>query len=75
MNDNLLDKATSQGGYLAIKELPMGEFFKRKENSKKVYTREDYYRPEKKYQCDDFGDIGNAIYLDGSTMVFVDFEF
>ena len=53
----------------------MGEFFKIKENSKKVYTREDYYRPEKKYQCGDFEDIGNAIYLKGETLVFVDFEF
>ena len=35
MNDNLLDKATSQGGYLAIKELPMGEFFKRKHSAKR----------------------------------------
>ena len=75
MKDKLLDKATNQDGYLALKELPMGEFFKRKENSKKVYMREDYYRPEKKYQCGDFEDIGNAIYLKGETLVFVDFEF
>ena len=75
MNDNLLDKATSQDGYLALKELPMGEFFKRKHSAKKVYMKEDYYRPEKKYQCGNFEDIGDAIYLHGSTMVFIDFEF
>ena len=75
MKDSLLDKATNQGGYLTLQELPQGEFFKRKENSKKVYMNEDYYRPEKKYQCGDFEDIGNAIYLKGETLVFVDFEF
>ena len=75
MKDKLLDKATNQDGYLALKELPQGEFFKRKENSKKVYMKEDYYRPEKKYQCGDFEDIGYAIYLKGETLVFVDFEF
>ena len=75
MKDTLLDKATNQGGYLTLQELPQGEFFKKKHSSKKVWVKEEYYRPEKKYQCGDFEDIGNAIYLHGSTMVFVDFEF
>jgi len=58
-----------------IKDLPKGEFFKRKPDAKKVYIRGEYYRPERKFICDDWDDIGRDIALRGSTIVYVDFDF
>lgn len=77
ISDKILDKANSQTpcGYIAIKELPHGAFFKRKENSKKVFQRGDYYRPDKQYEGNDWEDIGNSIYLNPNKLVFIDFEF
>tara|TARA_X000001036_G_C20252566_1_gene632792 strand:- start:311 stop:547 length:237 start_codon:yes stop_codon:yes gene_type:complete len=75
ITDKILDKADSQGGFIAIRELPKGAFFKRKENSHKVFQRGDYYRPEKKYEGADWDDIGNSIYLNPAKLVFIDFEF
>ena len=75
ISDKILDKADNQGGYIAIRELPHGAFFKRKENSKKVFQRGDYYRPDKQYEGNDWEDIGNSIYLNPTKLVFIDFEF
>jgi hypothetical protein len=59
-----------------LKDLPKGEYFKRKEDSIKVYTRSEYYRDTKKYQCDDHSDVwGNGIQLKGSTVVFIGFTY
>ena len=59
-----------------LKDLPKGEYFKRKEDSNKVYTRSEYYRDTKKYQCDDHDDAwGNGIQLKGSTVVFIGFTY
>ena len=59
-----------------IKDLKSGEYFKRKEESVKVYTRAEYCRESKKYQCDDHSDIwGNGLLLKGSTVVFVGFTY
>ena len=75
ISDKILDKADSQGGFIAIRELPHGAFFKRKENSKKTFQRGDYYRPDKQYEGNDWDDIGNSIYLNPTKLVFIDFEF
>ena len=60
---------------MTIAKVPKGEFFKRKENSKKVYTRGEYDRSEKKYECHDEDDISRSIYLKGSTIVHTGFEY
>ena len=67
LTDKILDKADSQGGYIAIRELPKGAFFKRKETSKKVF--------HKQYEGNDWEDIGNSVYLNPNKLVFIDFEF
>ena len=61
---------------IQLKDLPKGEFFKRKEFTDKVYQRSEYYRDTKKYQCDSCDDMwGNGIQLKGTTMVYVGFEY
>lgn len=59
-----------------IRELKAGEFFKRKPDANKVYTRAEYCRDAKKYQCDDHSDIwGNGLLLKGSTIVYIGFTY
>ena len=36
-------------GWITLRELPKNEFFKRKENSNKVYTKEFFNRDIKKW--------------------------
>lgn len=58
-----------------IKSLKKGDFFKRKESAKKVYTKQDYDRDERKYICHDESDISNFLYLKGDTKVFIGFDY
>jgi len=59
-----------------ISQLKAGEFFKRKADASKVYTRAEYCRDSKKYQCDDHSDIwGNGLLLKGNTIVFIGFTY
>lgn len=58
-----------------LKDVPRGEFIKRKADAKKVYTRGEYDRAEKRFICDDWDDISRAVYLKGSTPVFIGFDF
>lgn len=60
---------------VAIKDVKQGEFIRRKEDSKKTYTRGEYCRDLKRFECNDESDISRAIYLKGSTMVWVDFTY
>lgn len=61
---------------VALKDLKAGEFFKRKADSQKVYTKAEYRRDLAKYQCDDHCDIwGNGLQLKGKTLVFVGFTY
>ena len=60
---------------IQLKDLPRGEFFKRKPNANKVYVRGEYYRPERKFACDDWNDISRDILLRGSTIVYTEFSF
>ena len=59
----------------SIRELKVGEFFKLKENSKRVYIRNEYDRSEKKYCCTAWDDISVCRMFDGSKKVFVGFTF
>ena len=60
---------------IKIKDLPAGEFFKRKPDAQKVYTRDEYDRSEKRYVCGDWSDISRALYLKGETIVYIGFDF
>ncbi len=59
----------------SIETLKKGEFFKRKESAKKVYEKSVYCRENKKYECVNFDDINDFIYLKKGTKVFVNFDF
>ena len=60
---------------IKVKDLPAGEFFKRKPDAKKVYVREDYIRSEKKFVCVDWNDICKELFIKGDTIVYTGFEF
>ncbi len=61
---------------VALKDLKAGEFFKRKADSQKVFTKAEYRRDLAKYQCDDHSDIwGNGLQLKGKTLVFLGFTY
>lgn len=58
-----------------LKNLPRGEYFKRKPDSKKVWIKGEYDRFMKKYLCTAFDDISQGMYLKPSTPVYTEFEF
>jgi len=60
---------------IELKNVPAGEFIKRKPDAHKVYKRADFDRSEKKYWLDDCDDISRGLLLKGSTIVYVDFEY
>jgi len=60
---------------MPLKEVPRGEFVRRKLDAKKTYTRGDYDRSSRTYSLDDWDDISRAVYLKGSALVWVGFEF
>lgn len=60
---------------VSLKSLKVGDFFKRKADASKVYTRGNYDRTDKKYAGNDWDDISRAVYLKGETLVWVGFEF
>tara|TARA_Y100000114_G_C11678900_1_gene287614 strand:- start:169 stop:360 length:192 start_codon:yes stop_codon:yes gene_type:complete len=61
--------------YEKLKNVPRGEFLKRKPEHKKVYTRGEYDRSFKKYRIDDWDDISRDMLVDGDTLVWVGFTF
>lgn len=60
-----------------LKDVKKGEYIRREEGSQKTYTRGAFIRDEglNKFQCDDQDDISRAIYLKGSTLVWVNFTY
>ena len=64
-----------ENGYALLKDLPQGEFFRRKKDSKVVYTREHYNRDIKKYTCVNYENIGKEIYLKSNTKVIIGFTY
>lgn len=58
-----------------LKELKLGEFFKRKPDAHTVYRRGEYCRSRGKYQADDCADICRELVLKGSTVVFIGFDY
>jgi hypothetical protein len=61
--------------YITIKEVPKGDFVKRKDTHNKVYRKGEYDRSLKGYWLLDCGDISRAILVKSSKLVFTDFEY
>ena len=61
--------------YATLKDLPKGEFFKRKESAATVYIKGDYDRASKRQSCVDTNDTSREIFLKTSAPVFTNFEF
>ena len=58
-----------------ISTVKKGVFFKRKEGAKKTYHKKDYCRINKAWECGNWDDISDSIYLKKGKLVFTDFEF
>lgn len=58
-----------------VEALPVGEYVKRKADSKKVYKRGEYDRSSKTYQLDDCSDCSRAIYVKKGTPLFFGFTY
>lgn len=58
-----------------IETLKKGEFFKRKEGAAKTFTRGAYCKTNKAYECQNWEDISDFIYLKKGKQVFIDFEY
>jgi hypothetical protein len=58
-----------------LRSVKVGDFFRRSAEATKTYTRGQYYRDVKRYQCNDEDDISQSIDLKGSTIVFVGFTY
>ena len=70
-------KMEKEAGLQAVqlKDVKKGEYIKRKPDAKKVFTKGEYCRFDKKYSCDDWEDISRCIMLKGSTIVYIGFDF
>ena len=58
-----------------VRELKLGEFFKRKAESEKVYIRDAYMQGSKRFACPCFDDMGSIMYFKPDTVVYVGFTF
>lgn len=58
-----------------IENLRIGDFFKRKEGAKKTYVRGAYSRTMKAYECQNWDDISDYVFIKKGKEVFTDFEF
>lgn len=58
-----------------IESLKTGTFFKRKEGAHKTYIRGAYNRSTKSYECQNFDDISDYVFIKKGKQVFTDFEF
>lgn len=76
LKDEILEwlTETPEAG-VRLDSLKRGDFFRRKADASKTYTRGAYQRDVKKYQCDDESDISRSIDLPGKTLVHVGFDY
>jgi len=58
-----------------IQDLDPGDFFKKKPEANRTFQRGEYDRSERSYECNDWDDISEFIYLKKNTRVFIDFTF
>jgi len=62
-------------GYYKLKDLPKGEFIKRKPGAKKVYIKGEYDRGSKTYSIYDADDINSEMFAKGTTRVYAGFNY
>lgn len=63
-------------GWIKLKDLKRGEYFKKTETAKKVYIKEDYNRSTKKFDCVHEDDVwGTGFEFKGDKEVFINFEY
>lgn len=62
-----------------LKSLDKGTYFTRKPieypTERQVFVRGDYDRSSKRYDCERFSDMCDAVSLKGDTLVYTDFIF
>lgn len=75
MNGARKNAGQAAPGLYPISSLKKGEYFKRKPDARKVYVKGDYDRSERTYTGTDTEDISRAIYLKGTTRVYVGFDY
>ena len=59
----------------ALRDVKMGEYFKRKPDARAVFKRGAYDRSSKRISATDFDDINRELLLAPSAIVFVGFTF
>jgi hypothetical protein len=69
---NLNDDGARQ---VQLKDVKKGEFVRRKLDAKTTFTRGDYDKSSKTYELCDWEDINRAVYLKGTTLVWIGFTF
>ena len=58
-----------------LRDVKIGDYFRRKPDSKTVYIRGQYDRTEKDYSCINDMDMSKEIFLKGTTKVWVGFTY
>ena len=58
-----------------LKDIPSGEYFKRKPDAKQIYKKGNYDKSSRDYECMKVQDISSGMYLKGSTLVYVGFTY
>lgn len=58
-----------------ISTIKKGEFLRKKEGAKKTFCKGDYCKINKAWECQNWDDISDCIYLKKGKLVFTDFEF
>jgi hypothetical protein len=58
-----------------LKDVRPGEFVRRKRGARKTYTRGNYDRTYRTYSLEDWDDVGRAVNLKGTTLVWIGFDF
>lgn len=58
-----------------LKDVPKGEFVRRKPDARTTYKRGEYDRSTKRYELIDCDDINRAVYLRGDALVYVGFTY
>jgi hypothetical protein len=79
LDDALQFSYTLEAGYPVepkpVEALPLGEYVKRKANSKTVYKRGEYDRSSKTYSLIDCSDINREIFVKRGTPLFFGFTY
>jgi hypothetical protein len=64
-----------EGRMVALRDVPKGEFVRRKEGAKTTYRKGDYDRATKSFSLIDWDDANREIFVKASKLVHVGFTF